>query len=93
MFQGDVCHLVGDIQVRRITHDEKENIQSAFTADSKLKPSTLYRKKIADIENRLFPGGNRTGAGRSLKSFKNISSKNAISRDSLQFLVQKVTEL
>ena len=44
--QGDVCHLVGDIKARRITHDGKENIQSKFTADSKLKPSTLHRKKL-----------------------------------------------
>ena len=46
MFQGDVCHLVGDIQARRITRNEKEKIQSEFIADSKLKPSTLYRKKL-----------------------------------------------
>ena len=45
LFQGDVCHLVGDIQPRLITHDEKEKIQSEFIADSKLKSSTLYRKK------------------------------------------------
>ena len=69
LFQGDVCHLVGGIQARRITHNEKKKIQSQFIADSKLKPSTLYRKKIADIENRSFAGGNRTGIGRSLKSF------------------------
>ena len=23
LFQGGVCHLVGDVQARRITHDEK----------------------------------------------------------------------
>ena len=93
LFQGDLCYQVGDIQARRITHDEKENIQSAFIADSKLKPSTLYRKKIADIEKRSFAGGNRTVAGRSLKSFQNISSKTAISPDSLKSLVQRVIEL
>ena len=54
LFQGDICHTLGDIQARRINHNEKENIQSEFTADCKLKPSTLYRKKIADIENRSF---------------------------------------
>ena len=26
--QGDACHLVADIQVRLITHDEKEKMQS-----------------------------------------------------------------
>ena len=93
MFQGDVCHIIGDPQARHITTYEKEKIQSEFTADSKLKRSTLHRKKIADIENRSFAGGNRTSAGRSLKSFQNISSKNAISRDSLRSLVQKVTKL
>ena len=57
-------------------------------------------KRIADIENRSFAGGNRTCAGgnrtcagRSIKSFQKISSKNAISRDPLKSLVQKVTEL
>ena len=52
MFQGDVCHIVGDIYARRITHDEKEKMQSEFATDSKFKASTLYRKKIDDIENR-----------------------------------------
>ena len=50
-------------------------------------------KRIADIENRSFAGGNRTCAGRSIKSFQKIWSRNAISRDSLKSLVQKVTEL
>ena len=44
LFQGDVCHLVDDIQARRITHDGKEKIQSEIIADSKLEPSTLYQK-------------------------------------------------
>ena len=46
-----------------------------------MKPSTLYRKKIADIEKRSFAGGNRTGAGRSLKSFQNISSKTELQKE------------
>ena len=40
-----------------------------------MKPSTLYRKKIDDIENRSFAVGNRSGAGRSRKSFQKISPK------------------
>ena len=60
LFEGDVYHIIGDIPARRITHDEKRKIQSEFTADSKLKPSMLYQRKIADIENRSFAGGNRT---------------------------------
>ena len=44
LFQGDVCHPVGDIQARRITHDGKKKIQSEIIADSKLEPSTLYQK-------------------------------------------------
>ena len=54
--QGDVCHLLRDIQTRSITHDEKEKRQSEFLTDFKLKPSTLYQKKIADIENQSFVG-------------------------------------
>ena len=53
----------------------------------------LTFKKIADIENRSFAAGNRSGAGRSLKSFQNISTKNTISHDSLKSLVQKGSEL
>ena len=87
--QGDVCHLVGDIEVWLITHDEKEKMQSKFTADSKLKLSTLYQKKIADIENRSFAGGRRKGADRSLESFQNISSKNPMSRNSLKYQYRK----
>ena len=60
LFEGDVYHIIGDIQARRITHDVKGKVQSKFTADSKLKSSMLYRRKIADIENRSFAGGNRT---------------------------------
>ena len=84
--QGDVCHLVGDIQARLITHGEKEKMQYKFTTDSIWMLSTLFRKIIADIENRSFAGGNRTAAGRTLKSFQNLSSKNAILRDSLKYL-------
>ena len=43
-------------------------------------------KKIADIENQSFASRNRTSAGRSLKSFHDISSKNAISSNSIKFL-------
>ena len=94
LFQGDVYHIVGDIQARRITYDENEKIRPEFTADFKLKPSKLYQnKKNSDIENQSFAGGNRSDPGRSLKSFQNISSKNNISRDSPKSLVQKVTEL
>ena len=73
--QGDACDLVGDIQVRLITHDENEKIQSKFTSYSVLKLSTLYWKKITDIENQSFASGSRTVADKSLKSFQNISSK------------------
>ena len=96
LFQGDVYHIVGDVQARRITCGEKEKIRPEFTADFKLKPSNLYqkkKKKNSDIENQSFAGGNRSDAGRSLKSFQNISSKNTISRESPKSLVQKVTEL
>ena len=48
--------------------------------------STLFRKIIAYIENRSFAGGNRTGTGKTRKSFQNISSKNAILHDSLKYL-------
>ena len=46
MFQGDLCHIIDEIQTRRITLDEKEKIQFEFTADSKLKPSNLHQKKL-----------------------------------------------
>ena len=53
----------------------------------------LIPKKNDDIEKRSFAGGNRSGAGKSCKSFQDTSSKNTISRDSLKSLAQKVTEL
>ena len=87
--QGDACHLVADIKVGLITHYENEKMQSKFTPYSRSKPSTSYQKKIANIENRSFASGNRTGAGRSMKSFQNVSSKHAISLDSLKFLCKK----
>ena len=49
--QGDACRLVADIQVQLIIHDAKEKMQSEFTSYSRLKLSTLYRKKITDIKN------------------------------------------
>ena len=61
-------------------------MQSKFTTDSIWILSTLFRKIIAYIENRSFAGGNRTGAGKTLRSFQNISSKNVILRDSLKYL-------
>ena len=67
-------------------------MQSKFASYSRLKLSILYRKKIADIENRSFTSGNKTGAGRSLNSFHNISSQNAISLSSLKFLCRKKPE-
>ena len=53
--------------------DLKEKMHSEFTADSKLKSSTLFQKKFDDIENRSFVVGNRSVARRPLKSFQNIS--------------------
>ena len=49
LFQGDVYHIVGDVQARRITCGEKEKIRPEFTADFKLKPSNLYQKKKKKI--------------------------------------------
>lgn len=70
MFQGNVCHIVGDIQAPCITQYEKEKTQSKFSTDSKLQPSTLHQKKIADIENRSVAGRNRSGASRSVYHHK-----------------------
>ena len=93
LFQGDLCYQVGDIQARRITHDERKiyNLHLLQIPNWSHQPYT--EKKIGDIEKRSFAGGNRTGAGRSLKSFQNISSKTAISPDSLKSHVQRVIEL
>ena len=58
-----------------------------------MKAINLISKKIDDTENRSFAVGNRSGAGKSFKSFQKILPKNAISRDSLKSLVLKVTKL
>ena len=42
LLQDDEWLLVGDIQAERTIHDGKEKAQSEFTAEFKLKPSTLY---------------------------------------------------
>ena len=52
LLQGDVCHLVEDIQAWHITHDEKEkryNMNLLQIPNWNLQPYT--KKKIADIEN------------------------------------------
>ena len=48
-----------------------------------------YTKKVDDIEKRSFAVEKWSAAGRSLKSFQNISPKSAKSRDSLKSLMQK----
>ena len=72
LFQGDICHLVEDIQARYSWWCGKRYNLS----DSKLKPSTLYwkkkQKKKTNIENHSYTGGNRTPTGRSLKGPQNI---------------------
>ena len=42
LLQDDVWVVVGGIQAERMIHDGKEEAQSKFTAEFKLKPSTLY---------------------------------------------------
>ena len=73
----------------KYSRDEKEKIQSKFTADSKLKPSTLHRKQLLILKTDHLQAETEHVQVDHLRASK-ILSKNAISREAL---VQKVTEL
>ena len=43
-FDGDIYHKLGDVKARKIIDNEKCNTYNLFQENTKLKPSTVYRK-------------------------------------------------
>ena len=48
-FDGDIYHKLGDVKVRKIIDNEKYNAYNLFQENTKLKPSTVYRKNLFNL--------------------------------------------
>ena len=78
-FDGDIYHKLGDVKARKIIDNEKYNAYNLFQENTKLKPSTVYRKNLFNLNETSFGAGHRSGvsksmAGKSSKARKEISS-------------------
>ena len=74
-FDGDIYHELGDVKARKIIDKEKYNAYNLFQENTKLKPSTAYRKNLFNLNETSFEAGHRIGVGKSMASLQQISSK------------------
>ena len=93
-FDGDIYLKLGDVKARKIIENEKYNAYNLLQENTKLKPSTVYRKNLFNLNETSFGAGQR----RSEKEFhlwstfpqKSLSYKNILSRMKKNNLTQPV---
>ena len=74
-FDGDIYHKVGDVKARKIIDNEKYNASNLFQENTKLKPSTIYRKNFFNLNETSFGAGHRGGVCKSMAALQKIFSK------------------
>ena len=57
---GDIYHKLGDVKARKIIDNEKYNAYNLFQENTKLKPSTVYRKNLFNLNETSFGAGHRS---------------------------------
>ena len=57
---GDIYHKLGDVKSRKIIDNEKYNTYNLFQENTKLKPSTVYRKNLFNLNETSFGAGHRS---------------------------------
>ena len=92
-FDGDIYHKLGDVKVRKIIDNEKYNAYNLFHENTKLKPSTVYRKKLFNLNKTSFGAGHRSGVGKSMAALQKISSKARKEISSLEYISTEILKL
>ena len=60
-FDEDIYHKLGDVKARKIIENEKYNAYNLLQENTKLKPSTVYRKNLFNLNETSFGAGQRSG--------------------------------
>ena len=92
-FDGDIYHKHGDVKVRKIIDNEKYNAYNLFHENTKLKRSTVYRKKLFNLNKTSFGAGHRSGVGKSMAALQKISSKARKEISSLEYISTEILKL
>ena len=92
-FDGDIYHKLGDVKVRKIIDNEKYNAYNLFQENTKLKPSTVYRKNLFNLNETSFGAGHRSGVGKSMAALQKISSKARKEISSLEYISTEILKL
>ena len=92
-FDGDIYHKLGDVKARKIIDNEKYNAYNLFQENTKLKPSTVYRKNLFNLNETSFGAGHRSGVGKSMAALQKISSKTRKVISSLEYISTEIVKL
>ena len=92
-FDGDIYHKIGDAKARKIIDNKKCNAYNLFQKNTKLKPSTVYRKNLFDLNETSFRAGHRSGLGKSMAALQKISSKARKEISSLEYISTEILKL
>ena len=92
-FDGDIYHKLGDVKARKIIDNEKYNAYNLFQENTKLKPSTIYRKNLFNLNETSFGAGHRSGVGKSMAALQKISSKARKEISSLEYISTEIPKL
>ena len=92
-FDGDIYHKVGDVKARKIIDNEKYNASNLFQENTKLKPSTIYRKNLFNLNETSFGAGHRSRVGKAIAALQKISSKARKEISSLEYISTEILKL
>ena len=92
-FDGDIYHKLGDVKARKIIDNEKYNAYNLFQENTKLKPSTAYRKNLFNLNETSFGAGHRSGVGKSMAALQKISSKARKEISSFEYISADILKL
>ena len=92
-FDGDIYHKLGDVKARKIIDNENYNVYNLFQENTKLKPSTVYRKNLFNLNETSFGAGHRSGVGKSMAALQKISSKARKEISSLEYISTEIPKL
>ena len=92
-FGGDICHKLGDVKAHKIIDNKKYNAYNLFQENTKLKPSTVYRKNLFNLNETTFGAGHRSGVGKSMAALRKISSKARKEISSLEYISTGILKL
>ena len=85
--------MLKHVKARKIIDNEKYNAYNLFQENTKLKPSTVYRKNLFNLNETSFGAGHRSGVGKSMAALQKISSKARKEISSLEYISTEILKL